>query len=65
MWLHRYICKRELKKLTISKYSNIFLKKGDRRSGEEKRHLEDILRENISFCYLELIKEAVFEIFDS
>jgi transposase len=65
MWLHRYICKGELKKLTISKYSNIFLKKADRRTGEERRHLEDVLRENTSFCYLELIKEAMFQIFDS
>ncbi len=65
MWLHRYICKGESKKLTISKYSNIFLKKADRRTNEEKRHLEDVLKENTSFCYLELIKEAMFQIFDS
>lgn len=65
MWLHRYICKGDLKKLTISKYANLFLKRADRRTGEEKRHLEDVLKENTSFCYLELIKEAMFQIFES
>jgi hypothetical protein len=51
---------RDAKKLK----SSLFLKKADRRTGEEKRHLSDVLAENNSFCYLEFIKEGMFQIFD-
>lgn len=64
MWLHQHICKGEMKRLTRAKFANLFLKKADRRTGEEKRHLSDVLAENNSFCYLEFIKEGMFQIFD-
>jgi transposase len=64
MWLHQHICKGEMKRLTRAKFANLFLKKADRRTGEEKRHLADVLAENNSFCYLEFIKEGMFQIFD-
>ena len=64
MWLHQHICKGEMKRLTRAKFGNLFLKKADRRTGEEKRHLSDVLAENNSFCYLEFIKEGMFQIFD-
>lgn len=65
MWLHQHISKGELKRLTRSKFCNLFLKKADRRSLEEQRHLKDVMKENTSFVYLELIKEGMFSIFDS
>jgi transposase len=65
MWLNQYITKGEVKRLTRSKFANLFLKKADRRSKEETRHLNDVLKENTSFCYLEIIKEGMFQIFDS
>jgi hypothetical protein len=34
-------------------------------TSEEKRHLNDVLQENTSFRYLEIIKEGMFQIFDS
>ncbi len=65
MWLNQYITKGEVKRLTRSKFANLFLKKAERRTSEEKRHLNDVLKENTSFCYLEIIKEGMFQIFDS
>jgi transposase len=65
MWLNQYIAKGEVKRLTRSKFANLFLKKADRRTSVEKRHLNDVLKENTSFCYLEIIKEGMFQIFDS
>src|SRR5690606_1434480 len=49
MWLHQHICQGEMKRLTRAKFANLFLKKADRRTGEEKRHLSDVLAENNSF----------------
>lgn len=65
MWLNQHITKGEVKRLTRSKFANLFLKRADRRTKEEKRHLEDVLKENTSFCYLEIIKEGMFQIFES
>lgn len=65
MWLNQYITKGEVKRLTRSKFANLFLKKADRRTSVEKRHIDDVLKENTSFCYLEIIKEGMFQIFDS
>lgn len=65
MWLNQHVCQGEMKRLTRSKFANLFLKKADRRTKEEERHLKDILKENTSFCYLEIIKEGMFQIFES
>lgn len=65
MWLNQYITKGETKRLTRSKFANLFLKRADRRTKEETRHINDVLKENTSFCYLEIIKEGMFQIFES
>lgn len=64
-WQHNYLCKGELKRLTRSKFKGLFLKRSDRRTKEEERHLKDILKENENFLYLELIKEGMFQLYDS
>jgi transposase len=51
--------------LTRGKFKGLFLKKSDRRTKEEQRHIKDVLKENEHFVYLELIKEGMFEIFNS
>jgi transposase len=64
-WLHTYLCKGELKRLTRSKFKGLFLKRSGRRTKEEERHLKDVLKENENFMYLELIKEGMFQLYDS
>ena len=62
--LHGY-CDGEVKRLTRSKFAKLFLKKAERRTKEEKRHIEDVLGENTAFCYLEFIKEGMFQVFEA
>lgn len=64
-WLSQHLCKDEMKRLTRGKFKSLFLKKAERRSKEEQRHIKNVLKDNEHFMYLELIKEAMFEIFDS
>ncbi len=64
-WLHNHICTGELKRLTRGKFKSLFLKKSDRRTREEERHLKDVLKENEDFLYLELIKEGMFQVYQS
>lgn len=64
-WLHEHIARDELKRLTRPKFANLFLKKADRRNKEEKRHIKDVMNENSSFVFLELIKEGMFQVYDS
>lgn len=64
-WLSHHLCKDEMKRLTRGKFKTLFLKKSDRRSKEEQRHIKDVMKDNAEFVYLELIKEGMFEIFDS
>lgn len=64
-WLHQHMCKDEMKRLTRGKFKGLFLKKSERRSKVEERHIKQVLKENEDFAYLELIKEGMFEIFDS
>jgi transposase len=64
-WLSQHLCKDEMKRLTRGKFKSLFLKKAERRNKEEQRHIKNVLKDNEHFMYLELIKEAMFEIFDS
>lgn len=64
-WLHTHLCKGETKRLTRSKFKTLFLKRSDRRTQEEQRHLKDVLKENEDFVYLELIKEGMFQVYQS
>ncbi|MFN8369355.1 MAG: ISL3 family transposase [Bacteriovoracaceae bacterium] len=64
-WLHTHVCRGEMKRLTRGKFKTLFLKKSDRRTSEEKRHIKDVLKENEDFVYLELIKEGMFEVYQS
>lgn len=50
--------------LTRGKYRFVFLKKNCRRTVIEKRHIEDVAKQNGRFYYLELIKEAMLQFFD-
>jgi len=64
-WLHQNVSAGENKRLTRGKFKTLFLKKADRRTKVEQRHLSDVMEENRFFVYLELIKEAMFEVYDS
>lgn len=64
-WLSKHLCRGENKRLTRGKYKQLFLKRADRRSSIEKRHIKDVLKDNEEFAYLELIKEGMFEVYNS
>lgn len=65
MWLHQHAASTEVKRLTRSKFKTLFIKKADRRTNQERRHISDVLEDNKFFAYLELIKEAMFEVYAS
>jgi transposase len=64
-WLSEHLCQNEMKRLTRGKFKTLFIKKAERRNKEEQRHIKTVLKDNEHFAYLEIIKEAMFEIFDS
>ena len=64
-WLHRYVTEGELKRLTRGKFKRLFVKKSSNRNKVEQRHIQDILRENEDFAFLELIKEGMHQLYDS
>jgi transposase len=53
-----------LKLLTKGQYRYIFLKKAERRSSQEEKHIEKVLKDNNQFAMLEIIKERMFTFFD-
>lgn len=54
----------EVKQLARGKYKYVFLKKANRRTEDEKTHIEDVMRLNQGFYKLELIKEKMMTFFD-
>lgn len=65
MWLNQHMCKGELKRLTRGKFKQLFTKKSDRRTKVENRHINQVMKDNQYFIYLELIKEGMHQIFNS
>lgn len=65
MWLSEHMCKGEMKRLTRGKYKKLFTKKSDRRTKSENRHINEVLKDNQYFIYLELIKEGMHQIYNS
>jgi len=64
-WLHTHMCKGESKRLTRGKFKQLFLKKSERRTGKENQHINDVMDENQNFVHLEIIKEGMYQLFDS
>lgn len=64
-WLHRYIAGGELKRLTRGKFKRLFVKKSSNRTKVENRHINDVLKDNEDFVYLELIKEGMHQLYES
>ena len=64
-WLHQYVCSGDQKQLTRGKFKQLFLKRSDRRTKVEARHIRDVMRDNEDFLYLELIKEGMFDLYRS
>jgi transposase len=54
----------DLHRLSRGKYRFMFVKKALRRTEVEKRHIDDVLKENERFAKLELIKERMLTFFD-
>ena len=54
----------ELGRLSRGQYRFLFVKKACRRTDEERRHINDVLKENAGFAKLELIKERMLTFFD-
>lgn len=61
--LHKRAKTAEEKRLTRGKWRFAFLKKASRRTSEEQRHIDEVVKDNTSFFYLELIKERFFQFF--
>jgi transposase len=64
-WLNKYIAKGEAKRLTRGKFKRLFIKKSEKRSKIEQRHIRDVLRDNEDFAFLELIKEGMHQLYES
>jgi len=64
-WLNRYIMKDEGKRLTRNKFKRLFIKRSDKRTKIEQRHIRDVLRDNEEFAFLELIKEGMHQLYQS
>ncbi len=64
-WLNQYRCSGEQKRLTRGKFKQLFLKRSDRRTKIEQRHIRAVLKDNEEFAYLELIKEGMFDVYRS
>lgn len=65
MWLNEHLCKGELKRLTRGKFKQLFTKKSERRTKTENRHINQVMKDNQYFIYLELIKEGMHQIYNS
>ena len=65
MWLSEHMCDGELKRLTRGKYKQLFTKKSERRTKVENRHINQVMKDNQYFIYLELIKEGMHQIYNS
>lgn len=55
--------KSELRRLTRGKFRFMFLKKANKRTKEEKEHIDSVLEANKEFMRLELIKERMVSFF--
>ncbi len=64
-WLHEYMAHNETKRLTRGKFKRLFVKKDSRRTKVETRHINEVLKDNKEFAYLELIKEGMYQLYDS
>ena len=64
-WLNEHMCRGEMKRLTRGKFKRLFVTKSERRTKTDNRHINDILKENEDFVYLELIKEGLYQLYDS
>ena len=53
----------EMQRLTRGQFRFLFVKKANRRTDEERTHIEDVMKENESFVKLELIKERMMTFF--
>lgn len=65
MWLNQHLCRGENKRLTRGKFKQLFTKKSERRTKAENRHINQVMKDNQYFVYLELIKEGMHQIFNS
>lgn len=65
MWLNEHMCKGEMRRLTRGKFKQLFTKRSDRRTKIENRHINQVMKDNQYFIYLELIKEGLHQIFAS
>ncbi len=62
--LRKMLPKKQRSKLLDGKWRFIFLKKATRRTADEVRHMDDVMKENELFVKLELIKERMLTFFD-
>lgn len=64
-WLHKHLMTGENKRLTRGKFKRLFVKKSNKRTKIENRHINDVLKDNQEFAFLELIKEGMHQLYDS
>ena len=63
-YLHSQLKDPESKRLTRGKWKYIFLQKAERRSPQDREHLEEVFRRNEKFAKLDMIKEKFMTFFD-
>ena len=54
-----------VKRLAKGTYRYIFLKRDEKRTDEEKTHMQQVMKDNEAFTRLELIKERMITFFDA
>lgn len=62
-YLHLRARSTEEQRLTRGKWRFTFMKKASKRTKEENKHIQEVIKDNESFLYLELIKERFFQFF--
>lgn len=61
--LYKMLPQKEVKELARPKFRFVFLKAADKRTPQERQHIEKVMKDNQAFIHLELIKERMLTLF--
>ena len=62
--LYKMLPQKEVRELARPKFRFVFLKAADKRTPEERSHMEKVMKDNEAFIRLELIKERMLTLFN-
>lgn len=63
--LYKMLPQNEVKKLAMGRFKYIFLKRASKRTSEEQSHMDRLLKDNLAFINLEMIKERWLTFFEA